>query len=219
MPRWKKTLDIAGQRFNRLVAIEHVKYKGWLCACDCGSRIFVKGGALTHGQKSCGCVQREYGHRTSVTHGRSKSPEFRSWDGAIQRCNNPKNKRYDDYGGRGINVYQPWADSFSAFFAYLGPRPSGTTLDRINNDGNYEPGNVRWATKKEQYANQRHTKRITWKGRTQTIGDWATELGLKRDALYTRVFKRGWPLDRAMMAVNFRVKLPRTARAEIHPAP
>lgn len=146
------------------------------------------------------------------THGRYLSREYRSWDKAKQRCTNPKNQRYFDYGGRGIRMCPAWLNSFAAFHEYLGPRPEGHTLDRINNDGNYEPGNVRWATRKQQYSNQRHTRRITWGGRTQTLNEWAAEFGLSRDTLDSRI-ERGWPLDRAMTARKF--EFTRTARAEV----
>lgn len=147
------------------------------------------------------------------THGLYLSREYCSWDKAKQRCTNPENDRWDDYGGRGIRFCDEWMNNFAAFYAYLGPRPAGCTLDRIDVNGHYEPGNVRWATRAEQYSNQRHTKRITWDGRTQTLGEWAAELGLPKVTLYTRVFKRRWPLGRAMTSHKY--EFTRTAGTEV----
>lgn len=121
-----------------------------LFRCDCGEEkeiliASVKAGATT----SCGCV----GAMTGKTHGMFYSPEYSSWRAARRRCNDPKNVNYARYGGRGIKFCDEWDASFEAFYAHIGPRLPGTTLERIDNDGNYEPGNVRWATPKEQQAN------------------------------------------------------------------
>lgn len=113
------------------------------------------------------------------------------------RCRNPKYPMYHRYGGRGIVVCERWND-FANFFADMGPRPSPShTLERINNDGNYEPGNVRWATTAEQNRNTGQNVLLTFGGKTQTMIDWAIELGMKYSTLQSRIWK-GWTVERAL---------------------
>lgn len=144
----------------------------WHCRCDCGEE-FIANGSDLYGNRttSCGCLQRErtaaanarrirHGHaRDNGLGGRATSPEYRSWKAMKERCRNVNAPNYHLYGGRGISVCERWLekDGFNNFLADLGERPDGATLDRINNDGNYEPGNVRWATPKEQSNNRRDT--------------------------------------------------------------
>ncbi len=148
-----------GQRFGKLVVVakaaERPGSKGryyWSCACDCGSAKDVGRAELIKGDtKSCGCINPRHGMSHSSTH--------KSWTAMIQRCTNPKREAFPYYGGRGITVCERWATSFAAFFADVGERPPGTSLDRYPDpDGNYEPGNVRWATSLEQALNSRVTK-------------------------------------------------------------
>lgn len=125
------------------------------------------------------------------------SSENHTWQQMRRRCQNPTHPRYADYGGRGIGVCERWA-SFENFLADMGRRPSPThTLDRINNDGNYEPSNCRWATKREQTLNSRHARMIEFNGRTQCMTDWAAEIGLKTTTLWQRL-NLGWPVERAL---------------------
>jgi hypothetical protein len=153
--------DMAGQKFGRLTAIERSDNRGkngkktyWRCVCDCGCLCEIEQGALHTGKtRSCGCLKAEWSAKPKkIVHGMSRTPEHRAFINAKYRCTNPNVQRWEDYGGRGIKFL---FTSFAQFYAELGPRPEGKTLDRINNDGNYEPGNVRWATKAEQSANQR----------------------------------------------------------------
>lgn len=129
-----------------------------LFSCDCGREHHACVNEVTRGHtRSCGCT-----HHAPITHGLSKSTEFRTWASIVQRCENSNNKSYNNYGGRGITFWPEWRASFSVYHAYvaanLGPRPPGMTLDRIDNDKGYEPGNVRWATRSVQNSNRRPRK-------------------------------------------------------------
>lgn len=125
-------------------------------------------------------------------HGMDRTPEHSAWVSMRQRCTNPKKREYKHYGGRGIKVCDEWAHSFLAFFAHVGERPSDKhSLDRIDVDGNYEPGNVRWATQQEQIDNTRTVKMVTINGKTQSHAAWGREMGLAVGQITARI-KSGW---------------------------
>lgn len=129
--------------------------------CTCGTRREFPAKQFLRGEfKSCGCKRwRPFSNHRAQTHGLSKTPEYQAWCSIKKRCLNPSNISWPDYGGRGITICDAWRDSFDVFFAYVGRRPSPNhSIDRINNDGNYEPGNVRWATRSEQQNNKRRTR-------------------------------------------------------------
>lgn len=171
--------DLTGQRFSRLTVLRfHDRTGGashiirWWCRCDCGTELPVQVTYLRGGtQKSCGCWRRD----KHMTHGRSHTPEWNVWCGIIDRCYRQNSTVYDNYGGRGIAVCDLWRESFSNFFADMGTMPSPKhSIDRIDNEGHYEPGNCRWATSSEQMSNQRTrrtsasgVKGITWIERDQ----------------------------------------------------
>lgn len=156
--------NIEGQRFGRLVPIEITGtapsgHKIWKCLCDCGSIFYATGNAMKRGNTlSCGCLRNYTTKVQSIKHGhmsgRKISPTYRSWITMKTRCDNPNMKYYYNYGGRGISYCKRWK-SFENFLEDMGNRPEGTSLDRINNDGNYEASNCRWATRNEQNKNRR----------------------------------------------------------------
>ncbi len=155
-----RNLDLTGQRFGRLVAVsvEGTVPRVWRCVCDCGATVVAAAGTLRYGStKSCGCLQRDRASETSRTHGDSRrNPrEYRVWRIIKSRCTNPNFPSYADYGARGIGMCQRWAESYSAFLADMGRCPEGSSIDRIEVDGNYEPGNCRWATASVQAKNKR----------------------------------------------------------------
>lgn len=138
--------------------------------------------------------------RGRPTHRASLSPEYRSWNCMRQRCYNPKNDRYKDYGGRGIRVCRRWLYSFAAFLADMGPRPPGTSLERKKNHLNYCPSNCVWATPQEQQRNTRRRKRYTFAGETMTLVEWSEKKKIPLDVLRCRVGKQKWTIAEALNA-------------------
>lgn len=156
--------DLVGRRFGRLVVVAKApsvktakKWHGyWECRCDCGATTVVQRSGLTsRATTSCGCYQQEAIAVRARKHGGAGWPEYRIWGAIVQRCTNANNPAFHHYGGRGILVCDRWRDSFGSFIEDVGRRPEpGMQLDRINNNGNYEPGNVRWVTRGENMKNR-----------------------------------------------------------------
>lgn len=158
-------IDLTGHRYSRWVVLHESEANGrsrrWRCVCDCGTERDVYQDHLRSGaSQSCGCFRSEVTADRATKHGSAGTPEYGAWRNMIDRCRNPNNKHYADYGGRGIAVHPEWCSDFVAFFVYMGKRPSAKhSIDRIYNEGNYEPGNVRWATREQQAQNTRLQQR------------------------------------------------------------
>lgn len=207
----RKLLDLTGKRFGRLTVLRRSgttrtpngsSRPVWSCRCDCGLEVEVPGPNLRIGNtQSCGCLRRETS--PNRTHGMTDSPEYQSWRGMWERCTNKANNHYHIYGGAGVHICDRWRD-FKAFYEDMGARPTGTSLDRYpNQHGNYEPGNCRWATPKEQSRNTSRTVNITWDGVTLCRKDWAKRLGITEVALKVRINR--WGLQRAMTTPKIEV--------------
>lgn len=199
----RQAIDLKDQRFGRLLVIGPIGFRGsyvvWHALCDCGKDVQVRSGHLRDGStKSCGCLRKENNHGT--THGQHKSRVYSIWAGIKDRCNNPNAKSYHNYGGRGIKMCQEWNESFEAFRGHVNALPGHDnpklSLDRTNNDGDYTPGNVRWATMAQQRRNSRQNHMITYQGKTQCLMDWSIELNMSYALLQQRL-NYGWSMEEA----------------------
>lgn len=188
----------------------------WRFRCKCGKEVDKIANQVFYKPiPSCGCYQRpRKDHAASMTHGLSGHYIYNQWCSIIARCTNPNNPRWDSYGGRGIGISPEWRNDPQKFADYMGPRPSCLhTIDRIDNNKGYEPGNLRWADKKTQQRNRRNNAIIEYGGLKMCIAEWSDKLGLKANCLSTRL-RRGWPLEKALSSkVQIRVS------RRPHPAP
>lgn len=195
---------VIGERFGRLTVISTDVIRRprainqWQVRCDCGQERWVQQYRLCHGITiSCGCWAHEKIVATSTRHGMTNTPEYHVWRSMHNRCSNPRDRGYANYGGRGITVCQKWA-SFEQFYDDMGARPSSRhSIDRIDNDGPYTPGNCRWATATEQQRNRRCNKLLSHEGRTMPLSAWAEAAGLSFATLNSRL-KRGWNMAKAL---------------------
>ena len=202
--------DITGRTYGRLTVIKRVENlpgvlsPRWLCKCECGNEKVVRGDYLRSGvTTSCGCYRKERVQAAVTKHGLYKSRLYRIWARMKTRCLTPTADGYRDYGARGIAICDEWRDNFESFYDWAmshGYRDD-MTIDRINNDGNYEPSNCRWATRREQQNNTRRTIRLTIKGETHTISEWSDLTGICRATIYNR-FRNYWPSDRLLEGAN-----------------
>ena len=199
-------VDRVGQRIGRLVVQRRAPNKpegnlvraSWWCRCDCGNDVIVTGASLNKalkgkgGTRSCGCLMKE----KPTKHGRSGASIYGTWRTMLQRCTNPKNPAYANYGGRGITVCDEWKD-FKKFYADMGDRPPGRTLDRVDNSQGYSKDNCRWATCKQQGNNRRSNTVIVFNGVRKTLAEWADHIGVSSQCLRGRL-NAGWPIEKTM---------------------
>lgn len=183
-----------GQQFSRLTVIGPAEKKGkksrWLCLCSCGETSIAMTYDLLRGKhRSCGCLRREkITKHGAISNNEVKNMAYRSWLTMRQRCLNHNAPHYERYGGRGIMICDRWLESFNNFLEDMGPRPSMRhTLDRIDNNGNYEPGNCRWATRKEQSYNRSTNRLLTLNGKTMAATAWADHLGWDPEIIHGRL--------------------------------
>jgi len=206
---------VSGQRFGRLVAVSFDSRgpRGralWSFRCDCGTEATKRTDAVLSGQvQSCGCLQRESRKLVNTKHGQNPkggpTPEYRCWQNMMTRCRNQNYEKRHSYGGRGISVCERW-ENFEAFFADMGQRPSPAhSIDRVDNDGNYEPGNCRWATLAEQTRNRRSNHIITFQGQQMCLKDACALAGQPYKTVWTRV-KRGYSVEEALAATRYSLR-------------
>lgn len=195
-------IDLTGETFGRLRVLgrEGINKHGqltWACECECGNRKVTLGMLLRNGQvQSCGCLQKEITASINKTHGKAATPIYYIWRSMMDRCHAPKSHAYSRYGGRGINVCERW-QSFEDFYADMGDRPEGKSLERIDNNGDYSPENVVWADAKAQANNRRSNVILEHNGEKKTMQQWADQLGVKIQTIWARI-DRGWTVDRAL---------------------
>lgn len=192
-----KPLEMTGWRFGLLTVVRLNPQRGndgaarWDCLCDCGRESTVVGRNLRSGSiRSCGCRQG------SISHGMRYTKTYTTWQHIVNRCTNPRDRSYPNYGGRGIKLCQRWR-LFENFFADMGECPVGLMIDRIDNNGDYVPGNCRWTDRKTQNRNTRANRLITFASRTQCMAAWAEELGVKAWKIRDRL-NAGLPVNLAL---------------------
>ena len=200
--------DLVGKVFGRLTVIKQLPSRNhqrhWLCQCVCGNTSTPSTNALNKGNsESCGCLQRDRTSEASIQHGefsqgnRTPSTEYGSWKNMMNRCSNPKSQDYHNYGGRGITVFERWK-TYKNFLLDMGRKPSPAhSIERIDNNGNYEPGNVRWATRTEQNSNMRRTILVCWDDHVMPLTKAAPLFGIGASTAVAR-HARGWSICRAL---------------------
>lgn len=201
-PKGPKFQDIEGQRFGRLTLIGFYGRENnktfWYCKCDCGNIVRVWAKNLKRGEtRSCGCLAKEVATIHGQNSGGAPTPVHRAWAAMLSRCRNENNIHYPYYGGRGITVCERWL-KFENFYEDMGERPRGASIDRIDNDKGYRKDNCRWATTIEQANNKSNNHSITLNDKTQTVAQWAEEIGISPFTIYNRINKLGWSGERAL---------------------
>ena len=194
-----KAKDLKGQRFGYLVVLQDAgrnKYGDvlWKCRCDCGEEYLVKSVNLTHGfVKSCGCMTSKMIRDKNKGHGLCDTKLYSVWGGMKSRCYNPRNREYDNYGGRGIKVCDEWKNNFVKFYEWSMNNgfSEDLTIDRIDVDKDYSPDNCRWITNKEQQRNKRNTRYLTYRGAKKSLMEWSEITGINHSTILDRL-QRNW---------------------------
>lgn len=198
-----------GDKFSKLTVVGFVgvnksKKRVWLCRCECGRETKVTTGHLISGHsKTCGCKRLQNSIKATkihnTKHGMRGTKEYCAWSELKQRCNNPKDPGYKNYGARGIKVCDRWLHSFENFFADMGKAPDGYSIDRIDVNGDYCPENCRWADNETQQYNRRDTVKITFNGITENLSYWSKKTGLSTRTLYSRFHDMKWSAEKTLL--------------------
>ena len=200
-----RKIDLTGRQFGRLIVLRDTGLKDkygmsiWLCECNCGNKVKVSTKHLGKSTKSCGCLRKDTNILLNTKHGKSNTRLWKTWYEMKNRCNNKDDSNFYNYGGRGIKVCDDWNNNFEHFYdwALKHGYSDALTIDRINNNGNYEPNNCRWISRAEQNNNKRNNHLLTYNGKTQNIKKWSEELGLKWSTIYSRLHQ-GWSIERTL---------------------
>lgn len=202
-----KARDITGQRFGRLLALGPVGLDQnqevlWLCQCDCGNIATKLGRSMRKGStQSCGCFGKQRSAEATTIHGMWKEPIYHKWIHINERCEKESHHNFHRYGERGIKMCDEWRHDFVAFYTHISQLEhfgkEGYTLDRRDNEKGYEPGNVRWATAKQQQRNRHNNHMITHNGETFCLAEWAERVGISYQTIKERL-KRGWSAEKAL---------------------
>jgi len=205
MPTDPRFIDKTGKTYGRLTVLwfagQRGEKKAWACECACGNFPIVRGSDLASGNTtSCGCYNNDQIAARSRTHGMKHTSLYRVWTGILARCNNPARPAYPRYGGRGIKVeFGSFEEFYKHVSAEIGDRPSPKhSIDRIDNYGNYAPGNLRWATGSEQCRNQRTNHLVIWEGIEMALSAACELAGLSYKTVLARINKYGWPPEKAL---------------------
>ena len=198
--------DLVGQKFGRLTVLSKTTRKGessrkWLCQCDCGNMVEIRGDCLKDGNtQSGGCLRLERLREKLVIHGKSKDPLYDVWIAMRQRCSNENDSNYPNYGGRGIAVCLEWDAEFTSFATWADSSgyKKGACLDRIDNSKDYTPDNCRWTNHKQNNRNKRDNHLLTFNGKTQCVADWADEIGISHHNISNRINNYGWSIEDAL---------------------
>lgn len=196
-----KIKDLTGQKFGKLTALyklHNINKQGayWLCVCECGNITEVRGNHLSNGNiKSCGCYRKE----VNTIHCKAGTRLYNVYLSMKDRCYNKNDRAYTSYGGRGIVVCQEWLDDFMNFYNWAMDNnyKEGLSIDRIDNNGNYEPNNCQWATRTQQQRNRRNNKNYTINGETHCLAEWCEILNLRYGTVHQRL-EYGWPIEKAL---------------------
>lgn len=199
-------INLTGQRFGKWIVLERANNDTqgrarWLCCCDCGRKVIVNSSSLRSG-KSKGCQSCQL-RRINTRHGQWGTRLYSVWQGIIKRCENPNATHYEHYGGRGIRVCSEWRKDFMIFreWALANGYEEGLTIDRIDNNGDYESNNCRFATRKEQRRNSRQNRLVRIGNETKLLCEWAEEAGIHQSVLRSRI-RTGWPEHRLLEPVH-----------------
>lgn len=206
-----KRIDITGKKFGRLTVIKLADtVKGhlrWYCKCDCGKEHIAYGSSLKNGgTTSCGCYKTENAKKLYSSVRQKDKHLYAIWNGIKQRCQNSNHKSYSNYGGRGIRICNEWASKYETFYywAINTGYKKGLEIDRIDNNGNYEPNNCRWVDRKTQANNKRNVVLYTIKGITKSLPQWCKEYNQDYYLVRQRVYKLGWSIEDALNTQKYK---------------